>query len=71
MTMMTKTMGLAMAVADVPIALSIPGEILDSLVGPWIEAVGTDLFRVSPLVAGSAPILHELDGWGFPTSPAP
>ena len=53
--------GLAMAVADVPIALSIPGEILDSLVGPWIEAVGPDLFRVSPLVAGSAPKLFASD----------
>ncbi len=53
--------GLAIAVAEVPIALSIPGEILDSLAGPWIEIVGPDLFRVSPLVAGSASKLFAPD----------
>jgi hypothetical protein len=36
---------------DPPIKLS--GEILDGLIGPWIEAIGQDSYRVSPL-AGNA-----------------
>ena len=45
--------GLAMAVAEVPIALSIPGD-SGFACGPLDQIVGPDLFRVSPLVAGSA-----------------
>ena len=30
------------------------GEVFDSLVGPWIERVGENYFRISPLLVGSA-----------------
>lgn len=40
---------LALSIGTLPPALSQAGESLDSLVGPWIEAVGRNAFRVSPL----------------------
>ena len=42
---------LALAVGAVPPQISQAGESMDQLVGPWIEPVGRDLFRVSPLAA--------------------
>lgn len=35
-------------------ALTLPGEIFDSLIGPWIEPVDSQYFRLSPLLNGSA-----------------
>lgn len=46
---------LAKAVAEVPVPLFAPGELLDSLVGPWIDKIGGNEFQLSPLLAGSGP----------------
>lgn len=46
---------LAKAVAEIPVALSAPGELLDSLVGPWIDKIGSNEFQLSPLLSGSGP----------------
>lgn len=35
--------------------LPTPGEAFDSLVGPWVEEVGDEHFRLSPLLDGAAP----------------
>ena len=40
---------LALVVGNISPPVSRTGECLDQLVGPWIETVGKDLFRVSPL----------------------
>ena len=40
---------LALVIGDIPPPVSRIGECLDQLIGPWIEAIGKDLFRVSPL----------------------
>jgi hypothetical protein len=40
------------AVAEVPLALSNPGELLDLLIGPWIDRLGNDQFQLSPLLSG-------------------
>ena len=42
---------LALAIGDVPAAVPQTGECLDQLVGPWIETIGEDRFRVSPLAS--------------------
>lgn len=44
---------LAMDVAGVEKPVTNPGEALDFLVGPWIEAQGGDRYRLSPLVVGA------------------
>lgn len=44
----------AMAIGSTPPPISLPGEILDTLVGPWIEKEGPNQFRISPLLAGAA-----------------
>ncbi|HGB6041188.1 TPA: tetratricopeptide repeat protein [Salmonella enterica subsp. diarizonae serovar 61:l,v:z35] len=41
-------------IAGAPPPIRLPGEIFDTLVGPWIEKEGSDLYRVSPLLAGAA-----------------
>lgn len=41
----------ALSVADIPSPLSLPGENLDALIGPWVETVGQDRYRISPLAA--------------------
>lgn len=43
----------AMAVARVEPAVERAGEAFGRLVGPWIERVGEDLYRTSPLLGGS------------------
>ena len=40
---------LALAIGELTPPVMQAGECLDQLVGPWIESVGEDLFRVSPL----------------------
>ncbi len=52
---------LALMIGDVFPAVALPGESMDQLVGPWIEAVGNDLFRVSPLVSSSGRKTLALD----------
>ena len=42
---------LALSIGNVAPPLSRVGECMDQLVGPWIEALGEDLYRISPLVA--------------------
>lgn len=43
----------AIALDGVQPETPLPGERFDALVGPWIDSVGTDRYRVSPLVVGS------------------
>ena len=43
----------AIALGSVEPVAQLPGERFDSLVGPWIDRVGSDRYRVSPLIAGS------------------
>ncbi|CAI0974826.1 Uncharacterised protein [Serratia entomophila] len=45
---------LALALSNTPPPVMLPGEIFESLVGPWIEKEGTDLYRISPLLIGAA-----------------
>ena len=42
---------LALTVGGMPPRILQSGECMDQLVGPWLESVGTNLFRVSPLAA--------------------
>lgn len=52
---------LAMALGAVAPSTARPGEALDQLVGPWIDEVGPDQFRVSPLVGDSGAANLSLD----------
>lgn len=40
----------ALTIAAALPALAEPGNAFDRLVGPWIESIGSDLYRISPLV---------------------
>ena len=42
---------LALTVGEISPSVSQTGECMDQLIGPWIETVGRDLFRVSPLAS--------------------
>jgi len=44
----------AIAVAGSPSPIELPGEVFDTLVGPWVEKVGGNLYRISPLLTGAA-----------------
>ena len=44
---------LAVTIAEVLPPIQRAGELLDSLVGPWVEVVGKDAFRISPLAANA------------------
>jgi hypothetical protein len=44
---------IALVVGTVPPSISQAGEALDLLVGPWIEAIGPERYRVSPLAGGA------------------
>jgi hypothetical protein len=44
---------LALTIAKVPPPLQSPGELIDNLIGPWIEKVDTESLRVSPLAANA------------------
>ena len=44
---------IAIVLGAIEPAAQLPGERFDALVGPWIDRVGSDRYRVSPLVAGS------------------
>ena len=44
---------MALTIGGISPAVSNVGERLDRLVGPWIEVVGNDQFRVSPLASNS------------------
>ena len=43
---------LALALGTVPPSIEHPGECLDKLVGPWVEAATPDRYRASPMVRG-------------------
>jgi hypothetical protein len=60
---------LALKIGELPPLVPRPGEILDELIGPWVEAVGKNSFRVSPLAfnagqgmlnAEEQRVVHEL-----------
>jgi hypothetical protein len=44
---------MALKIADVPRPVQRAGELLDSLIGPWLEVVGKGTLRVSPLAANA------------------
>lgn len=44
----------ALAIAEYQPAIPLAGEVFDKLVGPWIEPVDTQYFRLSPLLEGNA-----------------
>ncbi len=52
---------LALTIGEVSPAVSQAGECLDQLVGPWLEAVGGDAFRVSPLARSFGPEMLSPD----------
>ena len=52
---------LALTLAEIPPPIHQSGETMDQLIGPWIEEVGKDLFRVSPLVSGSGGMMLPPD----------
>jgi len=43
----------ALGLAQLPPPVALPGEAFDGLVGPWIETVGNDCYRVSPLLSNA------------------
>jgi hypothetical protein len=60
--------------AQLPPPVALPGEAFDGLVGPWIETLGNDYYRVSPLLsnAGNRTLseseqtaVHEAIAFGF------
>ncbi|HEY7491427.1 MAG TPA: hypothetical protein VIH59_10005, partial [Candidatus Tectomicrobia bacterium] len=60
--------------AQLPPPVALPGEMFDGLVGPWIEPLGNDYYRVSPLLsnAGNRTLseseqtaVHEAIAFGF------
>lgn len=44
----------ALAIGSAPPPVPLPGEVFDSLVGPWIERIGQNKFKISPLLSGAA-----------------
>lgn len=50
----TFTRETAIAVAETPPPVSLPGEAFDALIGPWIEREGENRYRISPLLTGAA-----------------
>ena len=52
---------LALTLGKIFPSISRPGESMDQLIGPWIEAIGNDLFRVSPLVRSSGGMMLAPD----------
>ncbi len=44
---------MALTIGEIPSAFCNTGECMDQLVGPWIEWVGDDSFRVSPLASNT------------------
>ena len=43
---------LALDIGKLPPPVPLPGDCLDALVGPWVESLGGDMLRVSPLAIG-------------------
>lgn len=44
---------MAIAIGEVAPAINCPGEVLDTLIGPWIEMLVDNRFRISPLVSNA------------------
>lgn len=53
LTIGTFDRGAALSIASAPPPILQAGEALDSLIGPWIETMGRDSYRVSPLAGQS------------------
>jgi hypothetical protein len=53
LTIGTFNRGAALSIATAPPPIQAPGEALDALIGPWIETMGRNSYRVSPLAAQS------------------
>jgi tetratricopeptide (TPR) repeat protein len=47
------------SMGGVPPLLTAPGEVMDSLTGPWIEPLHSGYFSVSPLISGAAQAVLE------------
>ncbi|PPJ46742.1 hypothetical protein C0075_13970 [Rhizobium sp. KAs_5_22] len=45
---------LGVALGAILPVVAFPGLVLDRLIGPWIEVIGQDRFRISPLLSGTA-----------------
>jgi hypothetical protein len=43
----------ALKIAELPPPIPRAGELIDSLIGPWVEVIGKDKLRVSPLAANA------------------
>lgn len=52
---------LALTIGEISPSVSQAGECLDQLVGPWLEVVGRDVFRVSPLARNFGPEMLSSD----------
>lgn len=52
---------LALRVGQAAPAIATPGELLDELVGPWVEAVGKNAYRVSPLASNAGQGMLNVD----------
>jgi len=55
------TKKLAIELSQIPPSISLPGEAFDILVGPWIEQLAEDKFRVSPLLQNAGTNALTLD----------
>lgn len=64
----------ALDLAQLPPPIALPGEAFDGLVGPWIETLGNNCYRISPLLsdAGTKVLstpeqmaVHETIAFGF------
>lgn len=55
---------MALAIANVPPSISQAGECLDELIGPWLETLGGNIYRVSPLAGrfGQEMLMPEQQG---------
>lgn len=51
------TRNVAISLGAVEPKVALPGESFEKLVGPWIEKVGKEFFRITPLLVGS---VHEI-----------
>src|SRR5262249_54798870 len=49
-----------MGIAAISPSVEEPGNAVDRLVGPWIEIVGPDIFRISPLIKSAGQQVNGL-----------
>jgi|GEM_PF-2408540 len=51
----------SLRIANLPESISLPGEVFDHLLGPWIESYGDGLFQLSELLSGSGESIYPED----------